>query len=336
MFIPCGARIAVAMFVPLLILPAVPGEDWGGAIVRSSELAAAQKCSEARTQLEAIPDSARDADDVRYAIAECYVKQAQWTQAESMLQLVAGRAPVYNRALFLRAYVLFEMRRYDRSLRVISDYLKQTPGNGEAHKLRGLDYFMLGNAEHAEQDMNRAVELNPSDTDAYYYLGRLYFTRKDMLAALKAFRRAIQLDPTSVKAYNQLGQTYEGLTDFEAAREAYAKAIELEQHEQQKSQWPYYNLGLLCLREGQSQQAIDYFRISELRNPKWAEVKLKLGMALLDAGRTAEAAAKLREAAALDPNKPDVHYQLGRVLSKIGEKEQARQHFLLFRKLGTQ
>ena len=302
-------------------------------IVRSMQLAGAQKCAEAQSELAAIPDAARDADHARYAVAECYVKQTQWNQAEPILQLLLRRSPAYNPALFLQGYLLFRTRRYDESLRLISNYLELTPDNGEAHKIRGLDYFMLNQSREAEQEIKRAAELNSSDPDAYYYLGRLYFTRKDMLAALETFRRTIELSPSSVKAYNQLGQTYEGLAEFVPARQAYLKAIELEQRQQEKSQWPYYNLGLLCLREGQSQEAINYLRQSELRNPKWADAKVKLAMALLDADKIDEASAKLREAVAIDSGNADVHYQLGRVLSKMGEKEEARQHFLLFRKL---
>jgi Flp pilus assembly protein TadD len=56
-------------------------------------------------------------------------------------------------------------------------------------------------------------------------------------------------------------------------------------------------------------------------------------MALLDAGNTEQASTKLKEAVVIDPANADIHYQLGRVLSKLGERDQARQHFLLFCKL---
>src|SRR5262249_18758034 len=161
-----------------------------------------------------------------------------------------------------------------------------------------------------------ATELNSSDSDAFYYLGRLLFTRKDDSAALAAFRRAIQLNSNNVKAYNQLGQTYEDLSDFESARRAYLRAIELEQHQPERSHWSYYNLGLLCLKVGRTQEAMAYLYQSELRDPRWSEGKVSLAMALMDAGKLDAALAKLREAVAIDSRNANAHYQLGRVLSK--------------------
>ena len=74
--------------------------------------------------------------------------------------------------------------------------------------------------------------------------------------ALAAFKRAIEIDPHNVKAHNHLGQTYEGLALYPAARAAYLKAIELEQKQAAKSEWPYFNLGVLYIKEGRAAEAV--------------------------------------------------------------------------------
>jgi tetratricopeptide (TPR) repeat protein len=289
--------------------------------------------SEAQKILEQLAGSTSDGQ-VHYQLAICYVKQRQWVQAEHALKISFERPPPPGlQAIFLNAFILFHRARYSESLAVISDYLEKDPGNAEAHKVKGLNYFMLGMASQAEAELQRATELGPQDFDSYYYLGRVFFSRSNMPGALASFEKAIQLSPDSVKAYNHLGQTLEGLAKFSAAREAYLKAIVLEQQQAAKSQWPYYNLGLLYLKEGRMAEAIDSLRKSKSKNPSWPDGMANLAKALISAGKLEEALLQLKESLQIDPNHADTHYQLGRLLSKTDKREEARQHFLLFEKL---
>jgi tetratricopeptide (TPR) repeat protein len=305
----------------------------GDTVRDAIQLAAQRQCSEAAQLLKGIDESSQPAALAFYGVAECYMKRSEWKKAESFLDAFLRLSPKDTSGLFLKSYLLFRTSRYEQSLRLISSYIQQQPNNSDAHKILGMDYYMVGKQEEAELELKRAIELSVTDPEAFYYLGRLYFTRNEMPAAVSAFQKAIQLDSSSVRAQNHLGQALEGLGEYESARKVYLKAIELEKEQQAKSRWPYYNLGSLYLKQGQFPEAIDYLRQSLGYNPSWTEGKLKLAKALLGSGDIAASELLLREVLASEPQNATAHYQLARLLTKIGDREQAAKHYQQFEKL---
>ncbi len=192
---------------------------------------------------------------------------------------------------------------------------------------------MLGDRVGAEHDLQRAAKLLSRDFDARYYLGRVYFERSKLTPALASFRLAIELDPRSVKARNHLGQTLEGLTHFEEAKDAYRKAIDLEQQDTARSEWPYYNLGALLLAERDAAQAVVLLERALERNPSSLQTRTKLGVAYGAAARPEDATEQLRQVVLAEPTNADAHYQLGRVLMKLGQEDEARRRLTLFERL---
>src|ERR1700757_3129134 len=95
------ALLTLGVFVPLLACFPAPAQDPSPTLARPTQLADAGKCLDAQREIAAIPDSTREADQARYAVAECFVKHAEWKQAQAILQLLTARSPAYNPALFL-------------------------------------------------------------------------------------------------------------------------------------------------------------------------------------------------------------------------------------------
>jgi tetratricopeptide (TPR) repeat protein len=231
-----------------------------------------------------------------------------------------------------QALALFNSGKYRECFDIVSPFVQQNLNSGAAHKLLGMDEYMLGKPREALLEVQRATELMPDDPDAFYYLGRLYFSADNAVAALAAFQRAIALDPSSVRGHNQLGQTYEGLGRPADAERAYLKAIELEGNQLKKSEWPYYNLGLLYLNSGRSEDSMSYFQQALACNPAFPEAKIKLAAALSNQKLSNEALKLLEEAVKIDPRNAEAHYRLALLLSKTGKREEAQEHFALFQK----
>ncbi|MDQ2841025.1 MAG: tetratricopeptide repeat protein [Acidobacteriota bacterium] len=231
-----------------------------------------------------------------------------------------------------QALTLFNSGNYQDSFNLVSQYVQENPDSPTGHKLLGMDEFMLGHSPEALAEVKRATELAPNDPDARYYLGRLYFSADKAPAALEAFKKTIALDPSSVRAHNQLGETYEALGLRVDAESAYRKAIELEKDQPKKSGWPDYNLGVLCLDDGRTADAIDCFRRALQLNPKFPEAKIKLAVAISKNEPVPEAFELLQDAINLDPRNPEAHYRLALLLSKSGKREEAQEQFALFQK----
>jgi tetratricopeptide (TPR) repeat protein len=299
---------------------------------QAAQLLSEQKFQAAREILEELLHSTveKAPPQTYYQLALCYVKQAEWKKAEEALQGFLRDSPGSFSALYLKGFVLFSSGRYEESLSVMEPLLKQHSEHAPTHKVIGLDQFMLGRADLAEAELKRAVALAPQDAEAHYYLGRVYFMGNNLAGALAAFQKATEVDPSSVKAHNHLGQTYEALVQYPAAREAYLKAIELEKKQSAKSEWPYFNLGVLCLREGRAAEAEGYLRQALDRQPGWSEGKAKLGMALLALDKLPEALSYLEQAVQIDPKNADARYQYARLLIKMGKPDEAERHLQVF------
>ncbi|MBC8166925.1 MAG: tetratricopeptide repeat protein [Bryobacteraceae bacterium] len=278
---------------------------------------------------------AADASVPDYQLALRYTQQADWKNAETALDRVLQNSPGYMPAVLLKGRVLFSLGRYAESLKTTQQFLEQEPYSGEARKLAGLAYFMTGNQEGARSELQKASELSPRDADSFYYLGRVYFTASNLPLALSAFETAIKLDPGSIRARNHLGQTLEGLARFSEAKSAYLSAIKLEGAPKNGSEWPYHNLAVLMLQQGEAEEAIKYFREALARNPSLVISKVKLAVALSDLSKLAEARTVLEEALRLEPRSPEAHYQIARLLTKMRHPEEARKHFLIFQQIKT-
>jgi len=330
-----AAKLVLAFFFSTESVPVFPmtQDTVQDRLQQAAQLISAQKFQSAREILEDLLQSTGEKapTQVYYQLALCYAKQAEWRKAEEALQTFLQASPENFSALYLKGFVLFSSGRYEESLRVLQPLAEGNSQHAATQKVIGLDQFMLGRADLAEVALTRAVTLTPQDAEAQYYLGRVYFMRNNLPGALAAFQKTTALDASSVRGYNHLGQTYEALVQYPAARSAYLKAIELAERQNTKSEWPYFNLGSLCLREGRAAEAEGYLRQALERQPAWSEGKAKLGMALLALNRLAEASSYLEQAVQIDPHNADARYQYARLLVKMGKPDEAEQHFQRFR-----
>ena len=231
-----------------------------------------------------------------------------------------------------QALSLFNSGRYQDCYQALSSYLKQNPESGPAYKVLGMTEFMLGEPAKAREHLTTATNLSPKDAEAFYYLGRLYFTADNPLAAAAEFEKALELDPSSVRAENQLGQSFEALGRLHEAEATYLKAIELEQNQTNKSEWPFYNLGLLYFRNGKSRESTVYFRHALECNPSFVNAKIKLAVALTAEQQNDEAEKLLRDAIRIEETNAEAHYRLAILLKKARKQDDSNQQFALFEK----
>ncbi len=92
--------------------------------------------------------------------------------------------------------------------------------------------------------------------------------------------------------------------------------------------WRYRNLGKAFYENPTTQvQAVDEFRKALQLNPNSAREQLNYGLALLRAGKTAEAVAQLEKVQKLHPELPHTYFNLGIVFKKQGEFAKALPQF---------
>ena len=147
----------------------------------------------------------------------------------------------------------------------------------------------------AEEYLRKAVEIKGDYVDAYNELGNMRALQGDLAGAYDNYLRAVTLDPT------------------------HAKAI--------------HNVGLMALKLGRNDEAIERFGTVLALNPRLATTHFFLGQALIKTGDCPAAVEHLQKALELlDPATDgqhilQAHLSLAEALSKIGRHPQAVEQY---------
>ncbi|HEU0179132.1 MAG TPA: tetratricopeptide repeat protein [Blastocatellia bacterium] len=198
--------------------------------------------------------------------------------------------------------------RYDEAAQAYEKLRDLAPNMAEAHARLGLIYFQQGKFEQAAHALRQAIKLKPTlpNTDlllamALSELGRY----KEALPSLeKGFRRVS--DPALKRASGlRLGRVYTGLGQDDKAVEV---ALELTRL-YPKDPEVLYHAGRLFA---------NYAYLSTVKLAEAAPDSLWLHLAAGEAyesqGRLDAAIREYKEVLSLQPNRPGVHYRIGRAL----------------------
>jgi tetratricopeptide (TPR) repeat protein len=201
------------------------------------------------------------------------------------------------------------------------------PNDVKAHRDLGDIYFRQGLDDLAWTEFAIAEALAPRDVATQAALAQLHLRAGRNLEAVTTARRIIQLSPTDVQAHFvlgtaliRLGQTDEGTRALDTF--ARLEAADAEARSRQ--------LALAALRreaevaggEGNHSRAVTLLEQIVEQEPKSAGAHLALGVALIKAGRAAEAVDRLQAAAGLGAD-GDVYRHLADAYAQIGAADQS-------------
>jgi lipoprotein NlpI len=93
---------------------------------------------------------------------------------------------------------------------------------------RGLAYYNKKDYDHAIEDYDHTIRLNPNDSDSFYRRGLAYFEKNEYNRAIPDFDEALKLNPDSVAALRKRGLAYEAKRDYDQAIRDYDRAINLQ------------------------------------------------------------------------------------------------------------
>lgn len=130
-----------------------------------------------------------------------------------------------------------------------------------------------GRLDEAEAVYKDVLLKVPTLPAPHYFLGHVYRQKKDWAAAEAAFRKVIELEPANVDNHRSLAAVYE--------------------------------------ESGRLDKALEVLTAAAPSFESDASFQFSLGIANINAGKPAEAAAALDKAQALEPANPEPHFYLG-------------------------
>jgi TolB-like protein/Tfp pilus assembly protein PilF len=133
-------------------------------------------------------------------------------------------------------------------------------------------------------------------------------------------QRAIQLNPDLAEAYVALAAgTIQHDRNWETGSAALLKARSLDPNNVEMLEIS----GHMAAAAGRADKAVECFQRAKQGDPLNLLTRKYLGRALQYAGRPAQAVTELRQAIALDPQFPGLHYEMGRALLMLGDRSGA-------------
>ncbi len=261
-------------------------------------------------------------------------------RAASLIGQAVSRRP--DSALYLNNYliVLNELRLFSDAVTVAQKVTELDPGNGAGWYGLGVSLAGLGNYPEAQKAISQAVSIEPQNPLYLNLLGNCYRGLNQDELAISSFRKAVAAQSDYFLAALNLADTLLATGDLDEAQSICdAVLVQVPDHE-----LPYLIKGGIALRRSDHRDAEELFRMSvdlapedtrgylglagvpnitgkfadaldilqkaEMIDLEKAAVKQQQGSLLLLLGHHDEAAAKLREAIALDPDIASAYFEL--------------------------
>lgn len=159
-----------------------------------------------------------------------YIKEGRLSDAMDAFDYCIAIKDTFSTAYFNKATVLMMQEEFAEAI----EYFSETVMRGEAIALTylylGECYERLGEDLLAEQNLQRALELEDEMPDIYFALGMLKNKMNHYVEAEFYAKQAIQIDEANPDNWYLLAEIYENAGNPEMAADAYTKSIELSEN----------------------------------------------------------------------------------------------------------
>ena len=200
-------------------------------------------------------------------------------------------------------------RHYQKAVEHANNAIQQMPELAEAHNIRGVAYFSMGNLDKAIDTFTEAIGLKPLFAEAYNGRSAAYRNKGDFDSAIKDSNTAIRLNPDDTSYYFARGLAYFSKGDLDNTIADYTKGVVLN---------PYYadgfhSLGLAYFTKGDLDKAMSNLNTAIRLNPDCSIFYHGRGLVYCATSDLDNAITDLDEAVRLDPDDATVYFTRGLV-----------------------
>jgi tetratricopeptide (TPR) repeat protein len=223
-------------------------------------------------------------------------------------------------ARFPLAVALFELHRLDESRREFEAVRHAVGDHPNVEYYLGRLDLQEGKLDAAVQELSQAAAKSPFP-DTAYYLGYAYLKRHKLEPAEKWLRQAAELAPRDAEVQYRLGVLYSEAGRKDESKQAFSRSEELRRRDAEVDR-----LRVDCtekLAHGSPSAARSV--CAKLFDPEDANKLTILGTLYGQHGDFQEALEPLHRAAALNPNSPQMQYNLAFDYFQLGRYAQARE-----------
>ena len=157
-----------------------------------------------------------------------YAKNRQFDEAIVEWELANEANEDDPHYLFNMAIALFESKKFEEALEVITRTLEICPIYYRGYFLRARTYAKIRKFAEARDNFQEGLKFDPQNHSALLNYAATLSIVRDYDLAIAAFREVLIIKPNEVKSYFGLAKLYSTKGDAEKANECYRKVIELD------------------------------------------------------------------------------------------------------------
>ena len=172
------------------------------------------------------------------------------TNIRKALELEDRLSPIYA----TYGVLLIEKGDYELANQQLEKALSLDPKNFEAYRARARAFMAQERINEAEATYRKAIEMQPGYWAGYAELGVFYSRIGRFEEAAEQFSIVTELTPNNASAYRNLGAVYYYLNRPEEALQAFNRSVEIE-----PNYGVYSNLGTLYYYDGEYQEAAEMY-----------------------------------------------------------------------------
>ena len=304
--------------------------------------------------------------DLQFESGLLLARAGQYADAERHLRLAKSGYPKPDAVAYNLALVQYRARKPAAAVATLEEARRHGLNSGDMLNLLGEAYLESGQPQKALGVLREAIDLHPRDERNYLAVARLSIDEDLAAVGMRLLDQGLLHLPKSPPLLLQRGylRLSQGLykqaeADYRAAMDvqpaSYAAKIGLafvffqSQRQSEATElleqviashasnfFPYYLLGELRIREGLTEDALEYTKQAAALEDGFAAVHTNLGKLYIKKKEYPSAIRELQRATELDPEDTPAYYQLSIAYRRAGEKEKSRRALLEVRRLNKQ
>jgi tetratricopeptide (TPR) repeat protein len=206
-------------------------------------------------------------------------------EGKALLEESLSLEPNQSTVLSNLSIAYTKLNLFDAAVKAAENAIELNPNYGEAHVNRGNALKELSRFGDAVVSYKKAIEIRKDDQDAHFNLGCLLVQLKHYKDAVPVLTKCVELNPKDAEAHQFLADALVELKEFETALTHYDQAIKLNS----KNFKAFFGRGFANLALNQNDEArADFERVIHT-NPEYNQAYMNLACALHKLGRVEEA-----------------------------------------------
>ncbi|MEE9355188.1 MAG: tetratricopeptide repeat protein [Methylococcaceae bacterium] len=188
---------------------------------------------------------------------------------------------------------------------------------------RAVEYFKQGRLDEAQSLFLSILSNEPKNPDAIYFMGMIDHQCGRTEVAEHRANELIKLKPTDAKAINLIGTILLSQKKLPEAADYFRKGIKYNKD----NPLLHVNAAICSIGEGNPDRGIELCRIAIKIDARYVNAYNILGTAYLGKSDFTHAAESFEKALELNPDLPDVRFNLGKAKLEMGDLETAMSCF---------